>query len=130
MNYNTIHEIYKGKPGAILRSRVYIKFNNLLLSYAMENSVAHTLDMIDKMSRNLEIEIFNSTIRNTRIPSFKNPEFVKEYKKKFVLVFTNIDPNGCIGNKNLIFRFLLLKELNPKEIVNDSGKILFSRKIK
>jgi len=125
MNNETICEIYVKKPGAALRSRVYNKFNNLLLSYAMENSVEYTNEGIDKMAKNLEINIFNASVKSIKDPSFKNQNFVKEYKRRFVHIFVNLDPNGYVNNTNLIFRFLLLKEMTPKELVNGSNEFLF-----
>lgn len=101
-----------------LRQHVYNKFKNLLLSFVEENSIDHEVDDIDKISKNLEINILNLAIKSIDKASFKNPVFTRFYKDTFLHIFSNLDPNSYVGNLNLIFRFLILKEIDCKKLVS------------
>lgn len=108
-----------------LREHVYFKFRNLLFNFAEENNLDHDKKDLEKMSKNLEINIFNLSVKSIYNPSFKNPKFVSFYKSKFLSIFSNLDPNSYVGNLDLIFRFLVLKEMTPKELVSMSPKDIF-----
>ena len=124
------------------RKRIYEKFYNLLYNNIPTYSIKtktdtitdtitnENLDVIKKMSINIERGIFNHTLKiynkTTQNDSW-NDLFKSIYINRCVIIYDNLNPQGKIGNKNLLSR-LLSKEFNEFELCSLSAKELFPEK--
>tara|TARA_Y100000817_G_C16846394_1_gene540207 strand:- start:1604 stop:2113 length:510 start_codon:yes stop_codon:yes gene_type:complete len=95
----------------------------------------------EKYSRNLEIGIFNYTIKQGRIKKivrkWSNADFRNIYINRFRTIYNNINPTSNIGNTKLLERIknneVLAKELafmSHHEMYPEKWKILIDKKIK
>lgn len=84
------------------RNRVYQKFYELLQKHDKGTQV-------QKMALNIERGIFNNTINsyndNDKNGSW-NPKFERAYFNRAVTIFTNLNPDSYLQNKDLINRLL------------------------
>lgn len=72
-----------------------------------------------KISKNIEIGIFNSTIKDSEtrgiVKKWDNSNFKKLYMLKVISIYGNLDSNSYIGNKNLLGR-VLSGEIEPYDL--------------
>lgn len=119
------------------RKRIYEKFYNLLYNNIIKTKTAidtkiYTDDIVKKMSINIERGIFNHTLKvynkTTQNDSW-NDLFKSIYINRCIIIYDNLNPQGKIGNTNLLSR-LLSKEFNEFELCSLSPKELFPEKWK
>lgn len=117
-------------PTHPVRKKVYEKFQKLL--YENISKSEYTVDLTDddlqKMALNLERGIFNWTIKNhTNYRHTWNDMFKTFYINKAVSIYTNLNPDSYIQNKNLLSR-MLNKEFNEFDLCDLEPKDLFPEK--
>jgi transcription elongation factor S-II len=127
----TLTGIDKSIPIHPNRKHIYEKFYNLLSIYTNipENKPLQE-DQIKKMSINIERGIFNHTLKlynKTEQNDTWNELFKNIYINRCMIIYDNLNPNGKIGNKNLLNR-LLQKEFDEFDLCSLSPKELFPEK--
>ena len=95
----------------------------------------------EKYSKNLEIGIYNYTIKQGRIKKivrkWTNPNFKNIYINRFKTLYNNLNPDGRIQNPNLL-KTIKAGEILPRdlafmshhEMYPEKWKILIDKKIK
>ena len=100
------------------RERVYNKFLALLKSY----SEGYPDINVQKMALNIERGCFNETLDNSG--EQWNDSFQTRYTDKVVRIYTNLNPESYLKNKNLIKR-LLNREFTEFEMIKFTQQDLF-----
>lgn len=124
----TLTGIDKSIPVHPNRKHIYEKFYNLL--YNNINLKEYQEDSIKKMSINIERGLFNHTLNLYNKVSQNdswNDLFKSIYINRCMVIYDNLNPNGKIGNQNLLKR-LLNKEFNEFTLCSLSPKELFPEK--
>lgn len=107
------------------REHVYNKIYELLINFNKE-PYSYSLDDIQKFALNIERGIFNYAVSNSLTKEW-NYMFKHAYNCKAIRLYTNLNPNSYIKNKELINR-LFNKEFTEFELANfDSDKLFPSR---
>lgn len=115
------------------RKKVYEKFFELIKDNAKLHSENNTKETslndieIKKMSLNIERGIFNHALTLYKKVDFYdtwNEVFKNVYINRSILVYDNLNPNGCIKNKDLLNK-LFYKECNEFDITSFSADRLF-----
>lgn len=127
-----------------VRKRIYNKFYDLLCKY--NDSDDNVIDKmteckLKKMSLNIERGIFNYTLQNSNVKQNTwNSLFQSYYMNRCVSIFSNLNSESYIKNKNLIKRlfnneftefqlaFFNTKELFPEKYEYLSNKYNFDKK--
>jgi transcription elongation factor S-II len=102
------------------RNIIYKKFFKLLLENNTNNL---DINELQRIALNLEGGIFGYTL-NWCPEKIWTDLFKSYYHFRLVVIYTNLNPNSYLKNKNLIKR-LFNEELNEFEICKASGKELF-----
>lgn len=98
------------------REHIYNKFYSLLCIYNQYYNYGNNNNDIQKIALNLERGIFNYTV-NKVVTSQWNDKFKDNYIDKSVHIFSNLNPDSKLKNKELIHR-LFKKEINEFELCN------------
>lgn len=111
-------------PNQKQRKHIYEKFFELLKRNNIKNLEEK---IIMKMALNIERGIFNYALNNYG-DVIKNEEWNDVFKSLYInrcaIIYTNLDPEGYINNKNLIVRFFN-KEFDEFKLTYMDGKELF-----
>lgn len=103
------------------RKHIYEKFYKLLKEYKSECEFD-----LQKMALNIEKSIFNFCVINSNIKEW-NYMFNVYYINAAVRVYTNLNPNSYLKNKNLM-NLLLSKEIKEYDIVFFDSKDMFTER--
>ena len=110
------------------RKNIYEKFYIFLYNHVNQNPTEHV--DIKKMSINIERGVFNHALKLynkvTQNDTWNNL-FKSIYINKCMIIYDNLNPNGKIGNTQLLSR-LLQKEFDEFELCSLSPKELFPEK--
>lgn len=107
-------------PHHPVRKNMYNKFYNLLKTlYKIHNYLDND---VQKIALNIEKGIFNYTLSHNQVADWNN-SFKCLYMDRCVRIYSNLNPNSCVKNINLIHR-LYNKEFEAQELAFfDSAKI-------
>jgi DNA-directed RNA polymerase subunit M/transcription elongation factor TFIIS len=113
------------------RKNVYSKFHELITKYVESNEKYNDVG-VQKMALNIERGIFNyalSKYKSDKVVDTWNDLFKFYYINRAVTIFTNLNSDSYLQNKNLIHR-LLSKEVDEFTLVNWEAKERFPEKWK
>jgi DNA-directed RNA polymerase subunit M/transcription elongation factor TFIIS len=102
------------------RKEIYKKLFTLLLQNNIKNL---DVDELQRIALNLEGGIFGYTLKWCPEKTWTDL-FKSYYHDRLVTVYTNLNPNSYLKNKNLIQR-LFNEEINEFDLTEASGKELF-----
>lgn len=108
------------------RQIVYKKFYNLLEKYNNDYKYNYNLEIIQKMSLNIEKGIFNYILQYKEDDGWN--DIIKSfYTNRAVIIYSNLNPDNYIKNTNLIHR-LFKQEFQAYELPFFDSNKLFPEK--
>ena len=112
----------------IVRNKTENLFKNLINNYNNDN---YNQLYVQVISENIEKGIYNSTIEKAiklnLIKIWSNPKMQEIYLCRVKAVYTNLDPDSYLENKNLIIK-LLKMEILPHKLAFMTSVELFPEK--
>ena len=114
-------------PDHEYRKKIYEKFLNLIETQVSEKNKSFSETEIQKMALNLERGIFNYAMEKSPNLQIWNDDFQYKYKNRVLSVYSNLNPNSYIKNKDLINR-LFNKEINEFKLCYLDAREMFPEK--
>ena len=117
-------------PEQASRKRVFEKLYDVLVTHAGTDYYSsgdhqHDKTSLKKMALNLERGIFNYVLQQSSLTNKTwDPKFQSAYINRAVTIYTNLNPESYIKNRNLLKR-LLDKQINEFELCNFGSGDMF-----
>lgn len=114
-------------PDHEYRKKIYSLFLDLIKKQSNEKNKSFSDREIQKIALNIERGIFNYVINKNPNVNIWNEKFEYKYKNRVLSIYSNLNPNTYIQNKDLINR-LFNKEINEFQLCYLNPKDMFPEK--
>jgi transcription elongation factor S-II len=114
-------------PDHEYRKKIYEKFLELFKKQAINKNKSFSDREIQKMALNIERGIFNYVIDKSPNINNWNEKFQYKYKNRVLSIYSNLNPDNYVNNKNLIDK-LFNKEINEFKLCYLDAKDMYPEK--